>query len=237
MINIIVFGIYYMGNTNDPMDQEYDNFNDPLDKNYIQSQENIIPIDFEVVARDQSYLTLAKDPDSLRESITNISETYKTFGKQYGIDIKFDIDSVSETFKSIISDSSEKVFGLYLVKAYSKMKLSIFNKILIAVQTLVDRITTKDILESDNVEMSVALLDKLFDLMSKVNKVYEEIKNESADLLLRNLSKEMTLSKDGEASADLNSHEVMEVLRKLRETNIEDKRKDDGDEASPLVPA
>lgn len=228
MSALIVFGIYYMDNTNDPQDQhEQDNFNDPLDRDYIQSQEDIIPIDFEVVARDQSYLSLAKDPDSLRESVTNISETYKVFGKQYGIDIRFDIDSVSETFKSIISDGAEKVFGLYLVKAYSKMKLSIFNKILIAVQTLVDRITTKDILESDNVEMSVALLDKLFDLMSKVNKVYEEIKNESADLLLRNLSKEMQMQGTGEASSDLNSKQVMEVLRRLRETGIEDKESEE----------
>lgn len=203
-----------------------DNFNDPNDKNYILSQEDgmsegIIPIDFEVVARDQSYLAGTKDPDSMVESIKSITDTYKNFGEQYGIDIKFDVDSVSETFRSIISSDAEKVFTLYLSKSYSKVRLAIFNKILISVQTLVDRITQKDILESDNVEMSVGLLDKLFELMDKVNKVYKDIKIESADLLLRNVSKELSAAKDGTGTSDLDSKEVMEVLRNLRNTRIQ----------------
>jgi hypothetical protein len=202
-----------------------DNFNDPLDKDYILSQEDgmsqdIIPIDFEVVARDQSYLAAGKDPDGMVESIKNITDSYKTFGELYGIDIKFDVDSVSETFRSIISTDAEKVFTLYLSKSYSKVRLAIFNKILISVQTLVDRITQKDILESDNVEMSVGLLDKLFELMDKVNKIHKDIKIESADLLLKNAAKEINSAREGTGTSDLNSVEVMEALRHLRKTTI-----------------
>jgi hypothetical protein len=201
------------------------NFNDPLDKDFIESQEDslndgLIPIDFEVVARDQSYLASAKDPDSMIESIKSITDTYKSFGEQYGIDIKFDVDSVSETFRSIISEDAEKVFTLYLSKSYSKVRLAIFNKILISVQTLVDRITQRDILESDNIEMSVGLLDKLFELMDKVNKVYKDIKIDSANLLLKNVSKELSDVKSGAGTSDLNSKEISEVLRNLRKTSV-----------------
>lgn len=196
------------------------NFNDPKDRDFINSQESmedgIIPIDFEVIARDQSYLALAKDPDSLIESITNISTAYKAFGEEYGIHIKFDVDSVSETFKSIISSDNEKVFKLYLSKSFDKVRLAVFNKILISVTTLVDRITTKDILESDNIEMSVSLLDKLFDMMKKLNDVHQEIKIDSSDLLLKNIAKDMLLANsDGGVSKELNDIQVMEVLKRL----------------------
>lgn len=199
-----------------------DNFNDPKDKDFIKSQEammdGIIPIDFEVIAKDQSYLAMAKDPDSLLESISNISTAYKAFGEEYGIDIKFDVDSVSETFRSIISTNNEKVFNLYLTKSFSKMKLAVFNKILVSVPTLVDRITQKDIIESDNIEMSVGLLEKLFDIMKKVNEIHAELKIESADLLLQNISKDLLYeSGGGGATKELNSIEVMEVLKRLNQ--------------------
>lgn len=200
-----------------------DNFNDPKDKDFIKSLESgmgdgIIPIDFEVIARDESYLALAKDPDSLIESITNISAAYKSFGKEYGIDLKFDIDSVSETFKSIITADQEKVFTIYLNKSFSKVKLAVFNRILISVPTLVDRITQKDIIESDNLEMSVSLLEKLFDIMKKLNDLHGEIHIESADLVLSNISKDMSFASTGEGtSRELNDIQVMEVLKRLNQ--------------------
>lgn len=196
------------------------NFNDPSDKEYIKAQlkledeASIIPINFEILAGEDNYLSEIKDPDNMMESITNLTTTYKQFGKEFGIDIKFDIDSVSSTFRSIISSDAEKVFSVYVAKSFSKVRLSVFNKILISITTLVDRVTQQDILESDNIELSVGLIEKLLFLMEKVNLIYNEVKIESADLVLSNISKDIKL-KDN-ATETVSDKETMDILRYLK---------------------
>lgn len=196
------------------------NFNDPADKDYIKAQlsledeASIIPINFEILAEKDNYLSDIKDPDNMMESITNLTDTYKRFGSEFGIDIKFDIDSVSSTFKSIISSDAEKVFSVYVAKSFSKVRLAVFNKILISISTLVDRVTQKDILESDNIEMSVGLIEKLLFLMEKVNLIYKEVKIDSADLVLSNLSKD--IRSKGNETEEISDKETMDILRFLK---------------------
>lgn len=201
-----------------------DNFNDPNDKEYLKSQiekdkdDSIIPIDFEVIANEKNYLSEITDPDSMIESVNNISETYKRFGDEYGIEIKFDVESVSSTFKSIISDDAEKVFAIYVAKTFNKAKLSIFNKILVSITTLVDRVTQKDILESENIELSVGLIEKLLYLMDKVNIIHKELKIESADMLLKNLSKDIKTKASKQDGDDFSQDDVMDLLRKIKKS-------------------
>lgn len=194
------------------------NFNDPKDKDFIKDQleneSDIIPINYEILAEKGNYLSEIKDPDNMMESITNMTETYKRFGDEFGIDIKFDVDSVSSTFKSILSTDSEKVFSVYIAKSFSKVRLSVFAKILVSITTLVDRVTQKDILESDNIELSVGLIEKLLFLMEKVNSIYKEVKIESADLVLTNLSKEIK-SKEN-SSEEISHKDSMDILRFLK---------------------
>lgn len=201
-----------------------DNFNDPSDKEYLKSQvqkdmeDGIVPIDFEVIAGEKNFLSEIRDPDSMIESVNNISDTYKRFGQEYGIEIKFDVESVSSTFKSIISDDAEKVFGLYVSKTFNKAKLSIFNKILISITTLVDRVTQKDILESENIELSVGLIEKLLFLMEKVNVIHKELRIESADMLLKNLSKEIKTKGNLKEGDDFSQDDIMDLLRAMKKS-------------------
>lgn len=203
------------------------NFNSEEAKEFLKSQMNstpsetqpegeIIPIDFSVVeSYEKSDLLAIEDPDTLIASVNNITETYERFGREYNIDIKYDVNSVSSTFKSLISNDAEEVFKVYLSKSFSKMKLSVFNKILISITTLVDRITQKEILESDNIELSVGLVEKLMDMMEKINRVYEEIEIKSSDTVLKQLSKNLTLNGPTNNS-DLSNDEIMRTLRQIK---------------------
>lgn len=196
-------------------------FNSKEVKDFIKSDneksEEIIPVDFSVVEKyEKSELLAIEDPDTLIESVNNITETYKNFGEQFGIDIKYDVHSVSSTFKSILTSDAEEVFKIYLAKSFSKVRLSVFNKILISITTLVDRITQKEILESDNVEMSVGLVEKLIEMMEKINTIYAEVEIQSADTVLKQVSKNISMNKDKSSGNDLSNEEVMKVLRQIK---------------------
>jgi hypothetical protein len=198
-----------------------DNFNSPEDKEYLKTQMEqegeIIPIDFSIVEKSTvTDMSGLQDPDTLIESVNNITETYERFGREYGIDIKYDVHSVSSTFKSILSSNSEMVFKVYLAKSFSKVRLAVFNKILISITTLVDRITQKEILESDNIELSVGLVEKLMDMMEKLNRIYEEVEIKSADTVLKQVSKNISISNEGSAS-ELSSEEVLKILKQLKQ--------------------
>lgn len=200
-----------------------ENFNDPNDKDYIKKQleldskSEIVPVDFEVVSEKSNYLTEVKDPDSMVESISNITDTYKSFGEKYGIDIKYNVDSVSSTFKSILTDDAEAVFKVYIAKSFSKTRLAVFQKVLVSITTLVDRVTQKEILESENIELSVGLIEKLLFLMEKVNSIYKEVEIESSDLVLSNLSKEIKQKESKESGSEMDSLDPMTILRLLKQ--------------------
>ena len=198
-----------------------DNFNSSKDKEFLQNQlkleEEIIPIDFDIVEKaTHTNLAGMNSPDTLMESVNTITETYERFGKEYGIDIKYDVHSVSSTFKSLLSSNSEMVFKVYLAKSFSKIRLAVFNKILISITTLVDRITQQDILESDNIELSVGLVEKLMDMMEKINRIYEEVEIKSADTVLKQVSKNLSISDEGNKS-ELSSSEVLKLLKQLKQ--------------------
>lgn len=182
------------------------------------SDNEILPVDFSVIEKyEQSDLLAIEDPDTLVESVNNITETYKRFGEDFGIDIKYDVHSVSSTFKSILSSNSEEVFKVYLAKSFSKVRLAVFNKILISITTLVDRITQKEILESDNIEMSVGLVEKLMEMMEKINKIYEEVKVASADTVLKQVAKNIEMEKTSSSEkGGFSNKEVMELLGKIK---------------------
>lgn len=202
------------------------NFNSSEDKEFLRreleknkNEEEILPIDFSVVEKlDDPDLDVANVPDTLIESVDNITDMYNRFGEEYGIDIKYDVHSVSSTFKSILSSNSELVFKVYLAKSFSKVRLSIFNKILISITTLVDRITQKDILESDNIELSVGLVEKLMDMMEKINRIYEEVEIKSADTVLKQVSKNIKIADSSSNQSELSSSEVLRVLKQLKQS-------------------
>ena len=202
------------------------NFNSSEDKEFLRrelekdkNEEEILPIDFSVVEKlDDPDLDVTNVPDTLIESVDNITDMYNRFGEEYGIDIKYDVHSVSSTFKSILSSNSELVFKVYLAKSFSKVRLSIFNKILISITTLVDRITQKDILESDNIELSVGLVEKLMDMMEKINRIYEEVEIKSADTVLKQVSKNIKIADSSSNQSELSSSEVLRVLKQLKQS-------------------
>jgi hypothetical protein len=195
------------------------NFNSPKDKEFLKSQVDsgeIIPIDFSVVEKvHKTDLISIDDPDTLIESVNNITTAYENFGKEFGIEIKYDVHSVSSTFKSLVSSNSETVFKVYLAKSFSKIKLAVFNKILISITTLVDRITQKEILESDNIELSVALVEQLMNMMEKLCKMSEDIEIKSADTVLKKVAKEISVGNSGNES-DLSNEEIMKVLKQIK---------------------
>jgi hypothetical protein len=202
------------------------NFNSPKDKEFLKKEVesskkesldgDIIPIDFSVIEKlEGEDLESIRDPDTLMKSINNITSTYEKFGEEYGIDIKYDIHSVSSTFKSILSRNSEEVFKVYLAKAFTKVRLSVFNKILISISLLVDRITQKDILESDNVDLSVGLVEKLIELMDKLNTIYEQVEIKSADTVLRKVSKDIAIQNEGNKN-ELSPESVMRLLKDIK---------------------
>lgn len=190
------------------------------ERNYFQSRNdsNIIPIDFSIIEDiDKTELPgINVNPDTMLESIQNISDMYERFGKEYGIELKYDVGSVSSTFKSILSSNAESVFKVYLAKSFTKVKLAVFNKILISITTLIDRITQEELLESDNVELSVSLIDKMLDMMERLNRMSPEIEIKSADTVLKQVSRSIVDNKEGNES-DLSDSNVMKTLKLLKQ--------------------
>jgi hypothetical protein len=197
-------------------------FNNVEVLDYIRGQEGnrAMPAKLQQVGSQSMFEVAEFDSAKMHNSIGIISELYESIGEKYGVDIKFDISSVSENFRSILAPQNRKLFSLYISEGYEAFRLTILQRIMVAISTLVDKITEDQFINSDNIELSIGMLDKLFDYMERVNVIWDTVKIENSDLMLKQVAKDMNAGEGDKANKALDDSDVQDVLEALRETEI-----------------
>lgn len=104
------------------------------------------------------------------ERIDGAISLYKELNKNYGL--KFDaeqVTSIGGTFKSIIDPTKKEIFEVYLREYIDRLRLACINQLANTVYSLIMKLTSEETIRSLTISERVALLDRLFEYMDRVN--------------------------------------------------------------------
>lgn len=105
-----------------------------------------------------------------KPAIDAIVDMYAAIAKEHEID--FDYEStrnIVDNYKAIIKDDEQDKFEVMLGINISKTRLVILNQLNTAVMDLISRLTSQETIQSLTISERVALLDRMWEYMDKVN--------------------------------------------------------------------
>ena len=154
------------------------------------------------------------------DKIDGVLDLYRELNRTYGL--KFDADgvtSISDTFKSIIDPTKKEIFEIYLREYIDRLRLASINQLGNTVYSLITRLTSKETIQSLTISEQVALLDRLFEYMDKVNNMVQYIPKGDTNTELRELA-ERQLEEDGgstklDEEGRANKRELVNLTLKL----------------------
>lgn len=123
------------------------------------------------------------------ERIDGVISLYQEFNKTYGL--KFDaekINNISDTFKSIVDPKKKEIFEIYLREYIDRLRLACINQLGNTVYLLISKLTTEETIRSLTISERVALLDRLFEYMDKVNNMVTYLPKGDTDSELREIA-------------------------------------------------
>lgn len=104
------------------------------------------------------------------DRIDGVMDLYKELNRTYGL--KFDAEKITNiggTFKAIIDPTKKEIFEIYLREYIDRLRLVCINQLGNTVYSLISKLTSEETIRSLTITERVALLDRLFEYMDKVN--------------------------------------------------------------------
>lgn len=135
---------------------EPENSSNPIQDNLSEIQENIPKID--------------------ADRIDGVISLYKEMNQTYGL--KFDSDKVTSiggAFKAIINPENKEIFEIYLREYLDRLRLVCINQLGNTVYSLIQKLTSEETIRALTISERVALLDRLFEYMDKINNMAQLI--------------------------------------------------------------
>lgn len=129
----------------------------------------------------------------------NQQQVNKMFGKlfddlnkKYGLDVRFDYDSLSNSLEYIINPTNKRALELYLSEAYGRFRVVLYNQYLQAIAALSAQILDPNYILSDSMsyDAKLATLEKLFNFMQTMNEIYQQVSVPDTDMKLEKLSED-----------------------------------------------
>jgi hypothetical protein len=150
------------------------------------------------------------------DKIESIVELYKSYNKQYGFDIDFHIDELSQNFRVLIDPKNRKVFELYLSEVFGISRLVFYQRGLLVINNLMEQISNPAQLNDPSltIEYKFGMLSQMISLMQQFNVMFQDIKISDVDIQLKNIERATTSEgTDSQLSADPKILEVMDQLK------------------------
>lgn len=152
------------------------------------------------------------------ERIDGVISLYKEFNRTYGL--KFDaerINNIGNTFKEIIDPTKKEIFEIYLREYLDRLRLVCINQLGNTVYSLISKLTSEETIRSLTISERVALLDRLFEYMDKINNMVQYIPKGDTGSELREIS-ERTESDNNTNKSERNRELEAYVLNLLKGT-------------------
>lgn len=166
---------------------------------------------------DEAFNAIKKARAQLEVRKENQQKVADMFGKlftdlnhKYGLEIRFDYNSLSKSLEYIISPTNKRALELYLSEAYSRFRVVLYQQYLQAIAALSAQILDPDYLlsESMSYDAKLATMEKLFNFIQSMNQIYEQVNVPDTGLKLEKLSEDQ----NGTVQIKLNDPNVRKFL-------------------------
>lgn len=149
--------------------------------------------------------------DTKADVVATFKNLFNDLNTTYGLDIRFDMDSFTNTLSYIIKPKNKAAIELYLSEAYSRVRATLYMLYLNAIAQLSTQILDPRFISSNSMSYTdkLLLMRELFQYIQSLDQIYENVNVKDSDVQLRKLAEE----KDQED--DFNSNEVQEFLSAL----------------------
>lgn len=154
------------------------------------------PVEVEVVSDSnfQPVVSEIKDlasnlPAIESERIDGVLDLYRELNKKFSLNLNVDkVTNITDTFKEIADPTKKEIFGIYLREYMDRLRLVCLNQIGNTVYSLISKLTNEETIRSLTINERVALLDRLFEYMDKVNNMVTLIPRGDTNSELREIS-------------------------------------------------
>lgn len=172
----------------------------------------------------------AKEKAQIRkENQQKVAEMFEKLfddlNQKYGLQVRFDYNSLSNSLEYIINPVNKRALELYLNEAYGRFRVVLYSQYLNAIAALSAQILDPAYLLSDSMSYDAKLqtLEKLFNFMQTMNEIYEQVKVPDAEMKLEKLSEDTNQI----TGININDPKVRGFLegfsKEVKEGNINDK--------------
>lgn len=150
-------------------------------------------------------------------------QLFKDLNEQYGLDVRFDMNSFTNTLSYIIKPKNMKALEIYISEAYSRVRATLYMLYLNAIGQLSQQILDPRFISSNSMSYSdkLILMRELFSYIQSLDEIYERVKVDQSDIKLRKLSE------DTDESEDFNSDEIQNFLTNLSNSVKSNKKIED----------
>jgi len=159
--------------------------------------------------------------DTKADVVATFKDLFHELNTTYGLDIRFDMDSFTNTLSYIIKPKNKAAIELYLSEAYSRVRATLYMLYLNAIAQLSTQILDPRFISSNSMSYTdkLLLMRELFQYIQSLDQIYENVNVKDSDIQLRKLAE------DNEDNDDFNSNEVQNFLNALT-SSVRSKKQD-----------
>jgi len=162
-----------------------------------------------------------KQNDEEREKVANMfNNLFSELNNKYGLGIKFDFNSFSNSIQYIIEPVKKRAMEYYLSEAYGRFRVILYQQYLQAIALLSSQILNPQYILSDSMTYAdkLDIMKQLYEFMRTMNDIYKEVNVPDTDLKLEKLSED-----SNSVQTDIDDPKVRDFMTQLF-GNIKDKK-------------
>lgn len=139
---------------------------------------------------------------------TMFNQLFADLNQKYGLNVHFDVDSLSNSVNYIIEPKNKKAMEYYLSEAYGRYRVILYQQYLQAIALLSNQILDPAYILSDSMtyDQKLDTLERLYQFMVSMNDIYKEVNIPDTDMKLEKIST------DNQKTYDLNDPKVRDYM-------------------------
>jgi len=144
-----------------------------------------------------------------KEAVKNMfNQLFSDLNQKYGLNVHFDVDSLSNSVNYIIEPRNKKAMEYYLSEAYGRYRVILYQQYLQAIALLSNQILDPAYILSDSMtyDQKLDTLERLYQFMVSMNDIYKEVNIPDTEMKLEKIST------DSQKTYDLNDPKIREYM-------------------------
>lgn len=148
-----------------------------------------------------------------------INKLFDELNVKYGLEVKLDFNSFSNSLEYLINPRNKRAMELYLSESYARFRVLLYSQYLIAIARLSSQLLDPNYICSQSLTFADKMIavEKLFGFMKQMEEIYEKVNIPASELKLEKLSD------DQHDFEDINSPDITQFLETLKNNIIEGK--------------